>query len=176
MTTKETLEILEEILHNDPNGLIEDIQTYIKNTKANNQQTIILISIFSDVINKTSLDNLLLLIKKHVYNDTYVKLFTDILNENLSFFISFNKKQEYQKFSTNKLIDISWKLVGRATLDQAEQGLFEPKIILKLIFSNNTEQVIESDFTNFKKLQEEIDFICSSFNSGYAKKVLAFAK
>jgi hypothetical protein len=74
-----------------------------------------------------------------------------------------------------KLIDIEWKFVGTATLDN-NYSEFSPKIILKLQFSNGDSKVIETDFANFKKLQEDLEEGLLSYNSVYAKRVESFAK
>ena len=75
-----------------------------------------------------------------------------------------------------RLIDIEWKFIGLASVDKIDVNDLEPKILLNLIFNNGKKKIIETDFANFKKLQEELDLALSSFNSAYSKRINTFSK
>ena len=83
-------------------------------------------------------------------------------------FLKFNIKEE-----NVRLIDFEWKFVGLSAPDN--NGIF-PNIYLKLIFNNGNEEIIECNYSNFKKLQEELEEAIKSFNYSYSKRIEKFSK
>jgi hypothetical protein len=62
------------------------------------------------------------------------------------------------------------------TTNDLERGNINPKLLITLYFNDGSEQLIESSFASFKKLQEEIENCLSTFNSSYSRRVQIFAK
>jgi len=104
----------------------------------------------------------------------------DIGEEKIGLVLNFYKEMNLliKKFISNidkipKLIDFEWKFVLLNSLNNEESI---PKIILKMIYSNGSELIVETDFANFKKLQEEMEECLNSYNSVYSKRIETFAK
>ena len=130
--------------------------------------------------------NILYYILKGEKSDTLLSELKESLNEEasncLKDFVS-DEKENILNFFSNKdklddlaLLDFDWKFVCLSDLDSFAKGEINPKILLKLNFNNQTDKIIESDFSNLKKLQEEIEYSLSSFNSTYAKRIQNFSK
>jgi hypothetical protein len=112
----------------------------------------------------------------------------DILESTLSeeiktFLTSFIKEEaesikNFQKIikssSFPKLVDLDWKFIGLISIDQGSELI--PKILVKLQFNTGESKVFETDFANFKKLQEDIEEGLNSYNSVYSRRVESFSK
>ena len=84
------------------------------------------------------------------------------------------KKEKEEEFV--KLVDFEWKFIGLSTIDKFEVNEITPKVLLRLIFNNASERIIETDYAGLKKFQEEIEDALNSFNSTYARRIETFAK
>lgn len=157
---------------------LDELQYFFNSGKSGNSDTFTFLSILSEILHNkdlkltTFLENL----KSKFSDENNYKSFSKILIENENKIYKFNRELENNKFSEVTLIDINWKLIGSTNVENTENFKFIPRILFKLVFSNNTTRIIETDFGNFSKLQEEIDFICQSFNSTYSRKLLSFSK
>jgi hypothetical protein len=171
----ESLTFVENTLK-DSELIIEDIQNYIKNKKAANNKTYMILTIFSDYLQTNKVEDLISVISPYVMNENSMVVFKQLLAENEDFIKNLLSDFNRQKFENNKLLDIEWKFVAKASLEMAEVGAYEPSIELKLIFSNGKSEILETDFSTFKKLQEDLEIASSSFQTSYAKKVIAFSK
>lgn len=171
----ESLNFIEQYLK-EPSLVIEDVQNYLKTKRVANSKTYMLLSIFSYYLKTEPVNNLCELIRKFFENEPDFNCFSQIVKENVQFIKDLFDDFSNSKYDVHKLVDIEWKFVGVASLEQAESGAFEPKIILNLIFSDNTAAIMETDFGTLKKLQEELELASSSFNSGYARRLNAFTK
>lgn len=173
---KESIDYINLILQ-DSEILMEDLQCYFNSNKVSNEKTLIFLSIVSEFLeNNNKIESVLNIIKNNVKDHTVYLELEKILKDNVEEIKSINKEVEKQKLNTIKLVDIEWKFIGSASLEQAENQIFEPRILLKLIYSDESHQIIETDFGNFKKLQEEFELAALSFNSAYSRKLIVFSK
>ena len=130
-------------------------------------------------VNNNSTDAFILIHLLSYMNEEEIKKL-QIRNESigvvLTFYQEMNNRIKNYILSIDKipkLIDFEWKFILLNNLSNEESI---PKILLKLIYSNGLETVIETDFANFKKLQEEIEECLSSYNSVYSRRIETFAK
>lgn len=175
---QESQEFISSILK-EPEYLIEDLQCYFKNKNVSNENTLTFLSILSDYLSQSSENNtdmFLKLLKKEIVDDNVYVMFDKVLKDNVKEITDINNEIEKEKFKENKLVDIEWKFIGSASLEQADNKVFEPRIILKFIYSNGFTEIIESDYSNFKKLQEEFELASQSYNSAYSRKLIVFSK
>jgi hypothetical protein len=171
-------EILEFFLKNNQEmeNIIEDCRFLTLNKKINDQRSVVLLNILYEFIKEEKTDNLSESLKE-VLDESILILLVNFLKEEklniIDFFI--NMKRENDE-SYPRLVDFDWKFVGLGSLGKFEIGEITPKILMKLIFNNGNEKIIETDYSNFKKLHEEIEENLSSFNSTYAKRIETFSK
>jgi len=157
--------------------LLEDLQNYFISNKVSNDKTLTWLNIVCNyLVQGNDLQKFLLLIKDKFSEETVFRLMEKVLKDNEEKIKKINFEIEKEKFNQVKLTDIEWKLVGSASLENAETDNFQPRIILKLKFSNDLSQIIETDFAGLKKLQEEFELSSSGFNSAYSKRLIAFSK
>ncbi len=176
MLNKDSLYFIQDSLQSNSNLIIEDIQNYINTGEVQSKKTIVFLSLASNYLQSNNLSNFIQIISPFIENENNQVVLSQLLSDNLVFIKQINNNISNNKFRTKKLIDINWKLVGRATLEQAELGSFEPKIILQLKYSDDSFDTVETDFGTFKKLQEELEISCNSYNSSYSRKINAFSK
>ena len=112
----------------------------------------------------------------------------EILNEVRNLIISFLQEEKdnfiiYMKELNNRrksnylnLTKMEYKFIGLCTANGLEKGNIEPKILITLYFNDGSQQLLESSFASFKKLQEEIEACLSAFKSSYARRIQVFAK
>lgn len=156
--------------------IIEDLQNYIKTLTAADSRTYMILVIFCEFLQNNTVDDLINIISSSISNENSLVLISQLLKENEGFIKKLKSSFEEDKFKMVKLVDIEWKLIAKASLDMAEVGAYEPTIELKLIYSNGTSELLECDFATFKKLQEDLDIACSSYQTSYSRKVIAFSK
>lgn len=161
---------------NELENLMSDAKLIVCNkNKTHEENSFIFLGILNQYIKINQVERLILELKENEILDGAIN--SEILNsyileekENiLIYFAEVNKNK-------NNLVDFEWKFVGLSTLEKFDIGEIQPKIIIKLKFSDLTEKIIETDFAGFKKLQEEIEEGLQSFNSTYAKRIETFAK
>lgn len=157
--------------------LIENLQSYFSQNKISDENSIIFLNILSDLLNKDyQVEKILKSLKQMISDESNFNLLEKIIKDNLQIIKSINTEIEINKFDSPRLIDIEWKFIGSANLDQAENEIFEPRILLNLVFSNGDKKIIETNFAGFKKLQEEFEIASQSFNSAYSRKLKVFTK
>ena len=157
--------------------LIENLQSYFSQNKISDENSIIFLNILSDLLIKDyQLEKILKSLKQMISDESNFNLLEKIIKDNLQTIKSINTEIEINKFDSPRLIDIEWKFIGSANLDQAENEIFEPRILLNLVFSNGDKKIIETNFSGFKKLQEEFEIASQSFNSAYSRKLKVFTK
>lgn len=157
--------------------LIENLQSYFSQNKISDENSIIFLNILSDLLIKDyQLEKILKSLKQMISDESNFNLLEKIIKDNLQTIKSINTEIEINKFDSPRLIDIEWKFIGSANLDQAENEIFEPRILLNLVFSNGDKKIIETNFAGFKKLQEEFEIASQSFNSAYSRKLKVFTK
>ena len=71
---------------------------------------------------------------------------------------------------------MEYKFIGLCSANDLERGNINPKLLITLYFNDGSEQLIESSFASFKKLQEEIENCLSAFKSSYSRRIQVFAK
>ena len=157
---------------------IEDAKNLVSNNKVLDNNTYTLCFLLSDILknklfeNEKFMDSL-----KQIININTIQNLVDFATEEQEYFFKFEKDvKSFKSDNVSKLIDIEWKFVACSSLENFEINELQPKIILKLLFSNGSTKVLETDFANFKKLQEELDEGCNSFNSTYSKRIESFSK
>lgn len=163
---------------NESERRLDELQYFFNSDKYDNIDTFTFLSILSEILisKDCKLTSFFDNFKNKFSDDNNFNSFKKIILDNEDKILRLNKEIDKNKFSEVTLVDINWKLIGSTTIDNTENFKFIPRILLRLVFSNNTTRVLECDFANFNKLQEEIDFICQSFNSTYSRKLLSFSK
>ena len=81
------------------------------------------------------------------------------------------KKNNYKN-----LTKMEYKFIGLCSANDLERGNINPKLLITLYFNDGSEQLIESSFASFKKLQEEIENCLSTFKSSYSRRIQVFSK
>ena len=84
-----------------------------------------------------------------------------------------NKRKKNNYLNLTKM---EYKFIGLCTDNDLERGIISPKLLITLYFNDGSEQLIESSFASFKKLQEEIENCLSAFKSSYSRRIQVFAK
>lgn len=157
----------------DVSYLVEDCRSILNTNKSNDQRSYVLLNILSEMKeNITSSDELKGILDEETVNNLslFLKEEGGLLKEYFSWF------KQSKNENTPKLVDFDWKFIGLASIDKLDTGEITPKILIRLIFNNGKTQLIESDFANLKKLQEEIEENLSSFNSTYSRRIETFSK
>ena len=91
----------------------------------------------------------------------------------------FNYMKEYNKRKKNTYLNLTkmeYKFIGLCGANDLDRGNINPKLLITLYFNDGSEQLIESSFASFKKLQEEIENTLSAFKSSYSRRIQVFAK
>jgi hypothetical protein len=156
--------------------IIEDSKLILNSNKVNDQKSFILINIIYEFLKEEKIEVLFSKTKEILEESIFLALENFIKEEQgiiIDYFtsIKIEKDKNYPK-----LIDFEWKFVGLSTIENFEKGEVIPKILLKLKFNTGFEKLIETDYSNLKKLQEEIEENLSSFNSTYARRIESFSK
>ena len=155
-------------------SLLAEVKKSLLQQKFNDQKAFTLVSILYDYIKEEQLDSLLseLQTKFDQHNlSSLLKTFVQEEMMNIVDYMSIMKSQRREE--ALRLVDIEWKFVGISSIEKNQNV---PKIFLKLIFNNGKEEIIESDYANFKKLQEEFEESANSFNNSYFRRVEKFSK
>jgi hypothetical protein len=156
--------------------IIQDAKIILNANKINDQRSFVLLNIIFNYIKEEKIEFLVNKLNE-IVNESSLYLISSFIKEDqmniIDYFsnISLEKEESYPK-----LIDFEWKFVGLSHLNNFEKGEIFPKIFIKLKFNNETEKILETDYSNLKKLQEEIEENLTSFNSTYAKRIEAFSK
>ncbi len=169
-------EILEFFSSINLNNVIENATLILNTNKINEKKSdgFALLRILHEYINLGKIDGLVNKVSE-VNNDAY--LLENFIKEEEGNIIDFFKVIQLEREeSYPKLIDFEWKFIGLSDMESFEKSEMTPKILLKLKLNNGVDRLIETDFANLKKLQEEIDENLSSFNSSYSRRIDKFSK
>ena len=113
-----------------------------------------------------------------------IQLVKDYGNQILSFLSEekdniINYMRELNKRKKNNYLNLTkmeYKFIGLCSANDLERGNINPKLLITLYFNDGSEQLIESSFASFKKLQEEIENCLSTFKSSYSRRIQVFSK
>ena len=160
--------------------LLDDCKILLNHGKVNDKRTYILCNILAEVIRDSIFgDNsseLFSSLKEKVKPEALAYLSTILKEEKENFIGYYNEIENIRNEKLPRLIDIEWKFIGLTSIDKIGANDLEPKILLNLLFNNGARKIIETDYANFKKLQEELEISLNSLNSAYAKRVNTFSK
>ena len=177
-----TLEFLKKNLNNIPSLLnelkqaLDDLSTPIKS-----ENLFLLINVLYEFCRK---ENILDEYLKMIATKENIQLIQDIRSQILTF-LSEEKDniilymKELNKRKKNNYLNLTkmeYKFIGLCSANDLERGNINPKLLITLYFNDGSEQLIESSFASFKKLQEEIENCLSAFKSSYSRRIQVFAK
>lgn len=172
-------EIIEYLNHNKDN-----LQFYIEETKniiTSNIITVepnilVFMSILEFVLQEKITQEFLGYLSKN-FNLENLNTVKEFVSEEKDGFLEiYNRIKTSINNSNTHLVDIEWKFIGLLDLNANDLREMNPKILLKLIFSNDSFKIIETNFSNLKKFSEELEETISSYNSIYAKRIINFSK
>jgi hypothetical protein len=133
----------------------------------------------NDYTNKNENSFILIHLLSSIENEHIKEI--NIREEHKQLLHSFIKEDEYRIKNyvkgineTPKILDFEWKFIGLSPLNN--ENAIIPKIVLKLVYSNGSEKLVETNFSTFKKFQEEVEESLSAYNSVYSKRIDSFAK
>jgi len=163
---------------NNIDQYVEDAKNLIANNRVLDNNTYTLCFLLSEILkdglfeSERFTNNL-----KEILDESTLHNLLNFATDEQEFLFKFEKEiKSYKQEKVSKLVDIEWKFVVTSSLDNFEINELQPRIILKLIFSNGSNKVLETDFANFKKLQEELEEGVSSMNSTYSRRIESFSK
>jgi hypothetical protein len=163
---------------NELENIIEESKQVLIKKKSKSENAVILLNITYEQL-KDGEEKLKEFINQLSNNleENKVRSLSNFISEEkmnvVDFFITLeNEKRE----SYPKLVDLDWKFVGLVTPNKLEMGEISPKILVRLFFNNGTQNIIETDLANFRKLHEELDQNLSSLNSTFTRKIDTFLK
>lgn len=170
---KEYLENNKDNLHK----LTEEVRNIITDINTSpNAEAFVFMNLL-EYLNKESLiDDFLSYISENFDNELANSVKKLLVEEKNSFLETLLRIRNGIENSQIFLVDIEWKFVGLLDINANDLRDMEPKILLKLVFSNDTFKIIETNYSNFKKIQEEIEENVQSFNSIYTKRIINFSK
>ncbi len=172
-------EIKEYLKNNQDNlyKLYEEVRSIIteKNTPANSD-TLVFMNLLEYISNERLNDDFIKFISQNNDNELANALKKLLVEERDSFLETLLRIRNGINSSPINLVDIEWKFIELLDINSNDLREMDPKILLKLVFSNDSYKIIETDFSNFRKLQEEIEENVQSFNSVYTKRIINFSK
>jgi len=159
------------------NDYIEEINNIMQNKLTSaDSEILVLMSVLEFIISEKSSKEFL----KFLLENFEIKEINSI--ENILTVEKENFLEIYKRIKNGinnqqiSLVDVEWKFVGVMDLNANDLRDMEPKIILKLIFSDDSVKLIETNYANLKKFQEELDDSLNSYNSVYSKRINNFSK
>ena len=163
-------------LINELKQALEDINTPIKS-----ENLYLFMNVLYEVCRK---ENLLDEYLKLVANKENIQLVQDMRSQILTLLSEekdniINYMRELNKRKKNNYLNLTkmeYKFIGLCSSNDLERGNISPKLLITLYFNDGSEQLIESSFASFKKLQEEIENCLSAFKSSYSRRIQVFAK
>jgi hypothetical protein len=154
--------------------LIDEAKIIMEIKKINDVFAFRLLNILFEIIKSNKKENYIKKIEETIDEEksNLIKSFINEEQVNIIEFFNFMKNQ--QEIERVKLVDFEWKFVLNSSITNNDDAM--PKILVKLIFNNSQTKIFETDYSNFKKLHEEIEENLSAFNSTYAKRIENFSK
>ena len=177
-----TLEFLKKNLINIPSLLnelkqaLEDLNTPIKS-----ENLFLLINVLYEFCRKENvLDEYLKLMatKENIQliQDVRTQILTFLSEEKDNIILYMKELNKRKKNNYLNLTKMEYKFIGLCSANDLERGNINPKLLITLYFNDGSEQLIESSFASFKKLQEEIENCLSAFKSSYSRRIQVFSK
>ena len=176
------IEFFKKNLNNIP-SLLKELKQVLEdfNSPIKSENLYLFLNVLYEICRK---DNLL---------DEYLKLVAtqeniQLIQENRSQILTFLSEEkdniihfmrELNKRKKNNYLNLTkmeYKFIGLCSANDLERGNISPKLLITLYFNDGSEQLIESSFASFKKLQEEIENCLSAFKSSYSRRIQVFAK
>ena len=172
---KKNLQNIPSLL-NELKQVLEDFNTPIKS-----ENLFLFLNVLYEICKKDSLLDEYL---KLVANQENLQLVQEDRNQILSFLSEekdniINYMRELNKRKKNNYLNLTkmeYKFIGLCSANDLERGNINPKLLITLYFNDGSEQLIESSFASFKKLQEEIENCLSAFKSSYSRRIQVFSK
>ena len=172
---KKNLQNIPSLL-NELKQALEDINTPIKS-----ENLFLFLNVLYEICKK---DQLLDEYLKLVATQENIQLVQEDRNQILSFLSEekdniINYMRELNKRKKNNYLNLTkmeYKFIGLCSANDLERGNINPKLLITLYFNDGSEQLIESSFASFKKLQEEIENCLSAFKSSYSRRIQVFSK
>ena len=181
-TMKSSVDFFKDKLNNIPT-LLNEVKQFLEdiNLPLKSEDLYIFINILYSICLR---DNLIDEYLKPIITQDNVQLIQDIKGKIMGFISEekdniINYIRELKKRKKNNYLNLTkmeYKFIGLMTPNDLERGNINPKLLITLYFNDGSEQLIESSFASFKKLQEEIENCLSTFNSSYSRRVQIFAK
>ena len=177
-----SIDFFEKNLNNIPSLLnelkqaLEDINNPIKS-----ENLFLFLNVLYEICRKEQLLDEYL---KLVATQQNIQLVQEDRNQILSFLSEekdniINYMRELNKRKKNNYLNLTkmeYKFIGLCSANDLERGNINPKLLITLYFNDGSEQLIESSFASFKKLQEEIENCLSAFKSSYSRRIQVFSK
>ena len=172
---KKNLQNIPSLL-NELKQALEEINTPIKS-----ENLFLFLNVLYEICKKDSLLDEYL---KLIATQENIQLVQEDRNQILSFLSEekdniINYMRELNKRKKNNYLNLTkmeYKFIGLCSANDLERGNINPKLLITLYFNDGSEQLIESSFASFKKLQEEIENCLSAFKSSYSRRIQVFAK
>ena len=176
------VDFLKNNLNNIP-SLLKELKQALEdlNTPIKSENLFLLINVLYEFCRK---ENILDEYLKLIATKENIQLIQDVRNQILTF-LSEEKDnivlymREINKRKKNNYLNLTkmeYKFIGLCSANDLERGNISPKLLITLYFNDGSEQLIESSFASFKKLQEEIENCLSAFKSSYSRRIQVFAK
>lgn len=158
--------------------ILEDAKLVLNKSRSKDDKSVILLNILHEILkdNEEKLKDFLFHISKILDENKLSALTNFIVEEKINIIDYFMTIENEKRESYPKLTDFEWKFVGLTTPDKLETGEIIPKIILRLFFNNGSNKIIETDFSNLRKLLDEFEYNASSLNSTYVRRIDSFLK
>ena len=172
---KKNLQNIPSLL-NELKQALEEINTPIKS-----ENLFLFLNVLYEICKKDSLLDEYL---KLIATQENIQLVQEDRNQILSFLSEekdniINYMRELNKRKKNNYLNLTkmeYKFIGLCSANDLERGNINPKLLITLYFNDGSEQLIESSFASFKKLQEEIENCLSAFKSSYSRRIQVFSK
>ena len=176
------VDFLKNNLNNIP-SLLKELKQALEdlNTPIKSENLFLLINVLYEFCRK---ENILDEYLKLIATKENIQLIQDVRNQILTF-LSEEKDnivlymREINKRKKNNYLNLTkmeYKFIGLCSANDLERGNISPKLLITLYFNDGSEQLIESSFASFKKLQEEIENCLSAFKSSYSRRIQVFSK
>lgn len=158
------------------NKFTEEIRNIVneRHTTAN-ADTLVFMHLLEYVINERLTDQFLKTISENFDSELEDSIKKLIVEERDSFKETLLRSRNGVNNSQIFLVDIEWKFIGLLDTNANDLREMDPKILLKFVFSNDTFRVVETNYSNLRKLQEEMEENVQSFNTIYSKRIINFS-
>ena len=176
-----SLEFFKKNLNNIP-SLLKELKQALEdfNSPIKSENLYLFINVLYEICRNNSLDGYLKLVATQeniqLIQDTRTQILTFLSEEKdniINYMRELNKRKKNNYLNLTKM---EYKFIGLCSANDLERGNISPKLLITLYFNDGSEQLIESSFASFKKLQEEIENCLSAFKSSYSRRIQVFAK